>query len=69
MTSTPPAPLAVDENVTSAMTGISVSSLQKMRVRGDGPPFAKVGNRVRYRVADLEAYLAERVVSSTSAAA
>lgn len=69
MAPAPPVPLAVDENVTSAMTGISVSSLQKMRVRGDGPPFAKVGNRVRYRVADLEAYLASRVVTSTSAAA
>lgn len=62
-------PIAVDEQGASALTGISVSSLQKMRVRGDGPLFAKLGNRVRYRVADLEAFVAASVVASTSAKA
>jgi hypothetical protein len=62
-------PIAVDEQGAAALTSISVSSLQKMRVRGDGPPFAKLGNRVRYRVADLEAYVANSVVTSTSAQA
>ena len=62
-------PIAVDETAAADITGISVSSLQKMRVRGDGPPFAKLGNRVRYRVSDLESYIADRVVHSTSQAA
>lgn len=62
-------PIAVDENGASKLTGISVSSLQKMRIRGDGPPYAKLGNRVRYRVSDLESFVAARVVHSTSEAA
>jgi hypothetical protein len=59
-------PIVVDENGASAFIDVSVSSLQKMRVDGTGPAFAKIGNRVRYRVADLEAYVAERLVRSTS---
>lgn len=62
-------PIAVDEQGASALTCISVSSLQKMRGRGDGPPYAKLGNRVRYRVADLEAYVAASVIASTCQAA
>ncbi|MEZ5748706.1 MAG: helix-turn-helix domain-containing protein [Caenibius sp.] len=62
-------PIAVDEMAAANITGISVSSLQKMRVRGGGPPYAKVGNRVRYRIVDLEAFMAERVRNSTSEAA
>lgn len=62
-------PIAVDELVAATLTGISVSSLQKMRGRGDGPRYAKMGNRVRYRVADLETYVAASVVASTSEAA
>jgi predicted DNA-binding transcriptional regulator AlpA len=59
-------PIAVDENAAAIITGISVSSLRKLRVTGGGPKFAKLGQRVRYRVADLEDYVAQRVVSSTS---
>ena len=61
-------PIAVDELVASAFTSISVSSLQKMRVRGDGPVYAKIGNRVRYRLADLEAFVSDSIVRSTSEA-
>lgn len=60
------APIAVDENGASAIIGVSVSSLQKMRVDGTGPVYAKIGNRVRYPVEGLKAYVAERVVRSTS---
>jgi hypothetical protein len=61
--------ISVDEDKASILTDIPVSSLQKMRGRGDGPPFVKIGSRVRYRVADLEQFVADRVVSSTSAVA
>lgn len=61
--------IAVDERAASALIGVPVSSLQKMRMRGDGPPFAKIGQRVRYRPCDLQAYVAGRVVVSTSEAA
>lgn len=59
-------PIVVDEKRASEIIGVSVPSLQKMRVAGTGPAYAKLGNRVRYRVADLEAYVAERVIRSTS---
>jgi len=59
-------PIVVDEVGASGIIGVSVSSLQKMRVRGDGPVFCKIGNRVRYRLSDLEKFVADRLVSSTS---
>jgi predicted DNA-binding transcriptional regulator AlpA len=47
--------------------GLSASFLHKSRVRGDGPPFLKVGRRaVRYDAAKLEAWLAEHERRSTS---
>lgn len=40
--------------------GISVSSLRRMRVRGDGPPSLELGVRVRrWRESDVEAWLNE----------
>lgn len=41
--------------------------LELAATRGDGPPFVKGGHRtVRYRRADLEAWLASRTVASTA---
>lgn len=37
--------------------GLSVSTLNKLRMRGDGPIFLKLGRRVVYDVADLNAWL------------
>ena len=62
-------PILVDEVGAATLTHISVSSLQKMRVRGDGPVYAKIGNRVRYRIADLETFVTSKLVRSTSEAA
>ena len=48
---------------------LSPSTLAKMRLRGDGPPFAKLGRRaVTYRKSDLDAWLASRVRNSTAEA-
>ena len=47
--------------------GLSTSTLSKMRLRGDGPVYAKAGPRVVvYAVADLESWLAARKRLSTS---
>lgn len=46
--------------------GLKVTTLADMRVRGVGPRFLKVGRLVRYRMADLEAWLASRTYQSTS---
>jgi excisionase family DNA binding protein len=46
---------------------ISVRTLERLRVTGNGPAFVKTGNRlVRYRQADLENWLASRARHSTS---
>ncbi|MGN6470172.1 MAG: helix-turn-helix transcriptional regulator, partial [Rhizobiaceae bacterium] len=38
--------------------GLSVSALAKMRMRGDGPRFIKLGRRlVIYRLSDLSAWM------------
>ena len=47
--------------------GLSPSTLCKMRLRGDGPKFSKLGLRVvAYEVTELEAYVAQRRRRSTS---
>jgi predicted DNA-binding transcriptional regulator AlpA len=46
---------------------LSQSTLAKMRLRGDGPPYAKAGRRVvLYDVRDLDAWLDARRRTSTS---
>ncbi|WP_298169327.1 helix-turn-helix domain-containing protein [Novosphingobium sp.] len=53
--------------------GLSTPTLERMRLHGNGPQFAKMspGPRgpVRYRRADLDAWVATRLVKSTSEAA
>ena len=47
--------------------GLSASTLAKMRLRGDGPIYAKAGPRVVvYDLRDLESWLAARKRTSTS---
>lgn len=49
------------------LLGLSPSTLAKMRLRGDGPPFIKAGARViLYAKEDLETWLASRRRRSTS---
>ena len=49
---------------------LSCPTLERMRLTGNGPVFAKLtpGNRgpVRYRRADLDAWLTSKLVRSTS---
>lgn len=53
--------------------GLSKPTLERFRLTGAGPVYAKLtpGNRgpVRYRRTDLDAWLASRIVRSTSEAA
>jgi predicted DNA-binding transcriptional regulator AlpA len=46
---------------------LSERSMERLRVSGLGPKFVRVAGRsVRYRAADVEAWIAARVVGSTS---
>lgn len=42
-------------------------TLERFRLTGEGPPFAKLGGAVRYRRTDLDEWIASRLVASTSA--
>lgn len=53
----------------SEYCGLAASTLEKLRVRGDGPRFVKLGGKaVGYDLADLDAWLDSRKASSTSEA-
>jgi predicted DNA-binding transcriptional regulator AlpA len=45
---------------------LAVSTLNKMRVRGDGPPYLKLGRRVLYSEDDLRDWAEARTMKSTS---
>jgi excisionase family DNA binding protein len=46
--------------------GIAASTLEKLRCHGGGPRFAKRGRLVRYRLSDLDTWMSETLVQSTS---
>jgi excisionase family DNA binding protein len=56
--------LNVDE--AAQWLGLKASTLNKMRSKGGGPCYAKVGRSVRYRTIDLNAWVNSHVRSSTS---
>ncbi len=57
---------ALDTHAAAVRTGLSSSTLRKLRLTGCGPRFLKLGRAVRYRASDLDAWLDARSVSSTS---
>lgn len=50
----------------AAYLTLSPRTLEKQRVIGGGPRFRKLGRRVVYAVADLEAWVGERACDTTS---
>jgi predicted DNA-binding transcriptional regulator AlpA len=56
----------LDTSAASRHLGLSKSTMEKLRVYGGGPRFLKLGRLVRYRIEDLEDWLGERLVASTS---
>jgi hypothetical protein len=53
-------------NRASEYTGLSVSSLNKLRCFGSGPIFVKYSRRIGYRRSDLDAWINAKRVSNTS---
>lgn len=53
----------------AAYRGMSRQAVDTERWRGQGPPFVRDGRRVRYRRADVDAWIAARVVQPTPRAA
>jgi hypothetical protein len=50
----------------AAYLQVSTSALAKKRVYGNGPNFVRWGRAIRYRRDDLDAFMAARLVRSTS---
>ncbi len=55
-----------DEGTFAEQAKISKSHIQKMRVRGEGPVYRKIGRLVRYRPEDVQAWLDAQATNSTS---
>lgn len=47
----------LDERQAAKSLGCSVGMMRKFRLLGCGPAFCKIGRLVRYRQADLEAFI------------
>jgi hypothetical protein len=56
----------LDSVETAKRLGVSTSFLNKARVTGDGPPYAKFGSRVRYHWPTAKAWADRRTHNSTS---
>ncbi len=56
----------VDTRRAAELLGMSRRTLEKWRGEGNGPPFLKLGRRVLYATADLEAWVRSRRRRSTS---
>ena len=48
---------------------LSKPTMERLRLSGEGARYCKLGGAVRYRKADLDEWLASRLVRSTSEAA
>ena len=58
-------PEYIDTRQAAAHLGVSTKQMEKWRITGGGPPYSKMARAVRYRRSDLDAFMAERRVSST----
>ncbi len=53
----------IDEGELSLRLGVAPTTLKVWRVRGQGPKYVKVGERVRYSVSDVQAWVESRKVT------
>ena len=56
----------IDVNETAKRLSVSASYLNKLRIAGDGPPFAKFSKSVRYNWRLVQVWAASRMRRSTS---
>lgn len=48
----------------AAYLGVPVQTIYQWRTRGYGPPGTRIGKHVRFRPADVEAWVAERITAA-----
>jgi predicted DNA-binding transcriptional regulator AlpA len=61
-----PSPTLLTPKETAARLKVSLSWLAKARMRGDGPPFIRIGRAIRYSDAALLQWMKSRQRLSTS---
>lgn len=49
--------------------GVRPCTLDAWRVRGEGPPFVRVGRSVRYRASDLDRFIAINTITASRGSA
>ncbi len=57
---------AVNEKEAAKMLGFSVHTLQNRRYLGQPPRYVRIGRSIRYRLADLDAFMNECTVEARS---
>jgi len=67
-TVSPPPKATLKTPEAAAYLNIKPATLEQWRWNGRGPRFIKLSRSVRYRQADLDAFIGERVFSSTTEA-
>jgi hypothetical protein len=63
VSTTDDAPGLLDPDQAAAYLATTAEHLTNLRADGQRPSYVKVGRRVRYRVEDLEAYAANRLIT------
>jgi excisionase family DNA binding protein len=58
----------LDQHEAAKLLGISVRTLERHRLTGTGPRFARIGRLVRYRQSDIAEYIEQNIRTSTSSA-
>lgn len=56
----------LNQQEASILTKLSQRTLERLRLTGDGPRYAKLGRRVLYSQADLDAWVTSRLRANTS---
>jgi hypothetical protein len=49
--------ILITSKTAEEVLGLPYGALAKMRLKGNGPAYHKLGNRIRYKVGDLNAWL------------
>lgn len=56
----------LNQSEAARLLRLSVRTMERMRLQGNGPAFVKANRSVRYRAQDLEKWITARVIGSTS---
>ncbi|MDR6511480.1 putative DNA-binding transcriptional regulator AlpA [Novosphingobium capsulatum] len=56
----------LDTKAAAQHVGLSPVTMERFRLTGEGPQYAKLGKSVRYRTCDLDAWVASKLIRSTS---